>query len=103
MVFATPNNLYKAVVWCMWALTTWLGPLKTLSQAGRWDLNTKTKNVVYSLCNVVYSLLSIHCLYVPGSVILGDGALKKKITKKTCEFKFPIFSWLADSLRKYYF
>ena len=29
-------------------LTTWLGPLKTLSQAGQWDLqHIKIKNVVY--------------------------------------------------------
>ena len=74
MVFATPINLYKAVVWCMWALTTWLGPLKTLSQAGRWDLNTKAKNVVYSLCKVI-------CPRVRD--IGGWGTQKKKITKKT--------------------
>ena len=93
MVFATPINLYKAVVWCMWALTTWLGPLKTLSQAGRWNLNTKAKNVVYSLCKVI-------CPRVRD--IGGWGTQKKKLQKKR-EFKFPIFSWLADSLRKYYF
>ena len=54
------------------ALTTWLGPLKTLSQAGRWDpQHIKIKNVVYSLCEVI-------CPKVRN--IGGWGAQKKKFT-----------------------
>ena len=80
------------------ALTTWLGPLKTLSQAGQWDLqHIKIKNVVYSLCEVI-------CPRVRD--IGGWGAPEKKfitiffilISKYTESYFSRIYSSLLKSI-----
>ena len=67
MVFATLNNLYEAVVLCMWSFSNVVGSFE--NSFASWAMgHIEIKNVVYSLCDVICP--SVHN-------IVGWGAQKK--------------------------